>query len=164
MNLPVGEVITRGVNLNEIDIRRLLEGFYDKNFSGYLVVSLEGFDGIEEGLLLFKGGSIVAAFYEYDLYGITVFGDSAIKHVFNSFAAEYVVGDVISLSNQQVDLVTAFNDKSKVSESIPKNQVAKLIPKIFSHELAKGVLSEIVKESESKKDIFKKLGLSKLGQ
>ncbi|HZX34604.1 MAG TPA: DUF2226 domain-containing protein [archaeon] len=162
MNLPIGEVVSQGINLKEVDGRRLVETFYDKNFSGYLVSTIEGFDGLEEGILLFKEGALAAAFYEYDFYGITVFGDSAVPQVFNSFAAKHVVADVVSLSNQQVDLVTAFNEKGKVSKNFSKSDVSRLIPRAFSEEFARNTLSEVVKEKESKKDIFKKLGLGGL--
>ncbi|MBI4210704.1 MAG: hypothetical protein HY544_04335 [Candidatus Diapherotrites archaeon] len=164
MNLPVGEVISSGVSLREIDVRRLVEGFYEKGFSGYIVDTIEGFDGIEEGALLFRDGSMTAAIYDYDLYDLTVFGDAAVVHVFNSFAAEYVVADIVSLTNQQVDLVTAFNDKSKLLKAVQKQDVARLIPKIYTTEHARSVLKEAVKKTESKSDVFKKLGLSGLGE
>ncbi|HLC79322.1 MAG TPA: DUF2226 domain-containing protein [archaeon] len=164
MNLPVGEVISRGLNLREMDVKRLVEGFYDKGFSGYVVITLEGYDGLEEGVLIFKEGGMLAAMYEYDLHGFTVFGDQALPQVFNSFAAEYVVGDIVSLSNQQVDLVTAFNDKSKLLRVVNKSDIGRLIPKIYSAEFAKSVLREVVKKDESKSDLFKKLGLSGLGE
>ena len=163
MNLPIGEMLSRGVNFKEVDGKKLVEGFFDKKFSGYLVVTLEGIDGIEEGIILFKEGRIVGAFYDYDLEGITVFGDTSIPHVFNSFAAEHVVADIVSLSNQQVDLVTAFNDKSKLEKPINRGQIRKLIPKVFSNQPAQSVLSEISSEKDSRKDIFKKLGLTGLG-
>lgn len=163
MNLPVGEVISRGLNLREMDVKRLIEGFYDKRFSGYLVSTSEGYDGIEEGVLIFKEGAMLSVLYEYDLHGITVFGDSALPHVFNSFVAEFVVGDIVSLSNQQVDLVTAFNDKSKLAKAVARNEVGRLIPRVYSVEYARNVLRELVKKDESKADIFKKLGLSGLG-
>ncbi len=164
MNLPVGEVVSREMNLREMDAKRLLEGFFDKKFSGYLVNTLEGFDGIEEGVLIFRDGELIASLFEYELHGITIFGDAAIPHVFNSFAAVYVIADIISLSNQQVDLVTAFNDKSKLLKQISRNDVGRLIPKAYSGEYAKSVLTNIVKKEESKVDIFKKLGLSGLGE
>ncbi len=164
MNLPVGEIISKGVSMREIDVRKLLEGFYEKEFSGYLIVTLEGFDGIEEGVLLFKGGSLDAAFYEYDLHGVTVFADAAVPHVFNSLAAPYVVGDIVSLSDQQVDLITAFNEKSKLARAVQKGDIQRLIPKAYSAEFAKSVLSQYVKKEESKKEIFKKFGLSSLGE
>jgi len=164
VNLPVGEVISRDLNLREMDVKRLVEGFFDKRFSGYLVATIDGYDGVEEGVLIFKEGSLIAALYEYDLHGITVFGTAALPHVFNSFAAVYVVADIVSLTNQQVELVTAFNDKSKLSKAVGRGEVGRLIPKVYSHEYAKAVLTDVVKKEESKVDIFKKLGLSGLGE
>ncbi|HIH10147.1 MAG TPA: hypothetical protein HA254_05785 [Candidatus Diapherotrites archaeon] len=164
MNLPVGEVISRGLNLREMDLRRLLEGFYDKGFSGYIVATIDGYDGVEEGVLIFKDGGMVAALYDYDQHGLTVMGDGAMPHVFNSFAAEYVVADIVSLTNQQVDLVTAFNDKSKLLKVVGKSDVGRMIPRIYSAELAKSTLKELVKKDESKSELFKKLGLTGLGE
>src|SRR3989338_7605682 len=164
MNLPVGEVISRGLNLREMDLKRLLEGFFEKGFSGYIVATIEGYDGLEEGVLIFKEGGMVSALYDYDLHGLTVFGDAAVPHVFNSFAAEYVVADIVSLSNQQVELVTAFNDKSKLTKPVGRGDVGRLIPKIYSNEFAKSTLKELVKKDESKSELFKKLGLTGLGE
>lgn len=164
LNLPVGEIISKGVNIREIDAKKLIEGFYEKEFSGYLIVTLEGFDGLEEGVLLFKAGVLHAVFYEYDLYGVTVFGDASVPHFFNCLAAPYLVGDIVSLSDQQVDLITAFNDKSRLAKTVGKNDLQRLIPKAYSTELAKSVLSQYVKKEESKKDIFKKFGLTTLGE
>ncbi|VVC00594.1 Uncharacterised protein [uncultured archaeon] len=164
MNLPVGDLISRGVNLREIDIKKLIDGFYEKSFSGYLIVTLEGFDGIEEGVLIFKEGTLNAAFYEYDLYGITVFGDSAIPHIFNSLVAPYLIGDIIALSDQQVDLIAAFNEKSRLAKPVQRNDVARLIPKSYSTDLAKSMLGQYLKKEDSKKEIFKKFGLTSLGE
>ena len=164
MNLPVGEVVSRDLILREMDIRRLVEGFFDKKFSGYIIDTCEGYDGIEEGVLIFKDGELIASLFEYEFHGITVFGDTAIPHVFNSFAAVYVVADIVSLSNQQVDLVTAFNDKSKLLKPVSRGEIGRLIPKVYSGEYAKAVLTNVVKKEETKVDIFKKLGLSGLGE
>lgn len=164
VNLPVGDIISKGLNLKEIDVRRLVEGLYEKAFSGYLVATLYGFDGVEEGILLFKDGALIAAIYEYELYGITVFGDSAVPHVFNSYAADFIVADIVALSNQQVDLVTAFNDKSKLQKPVQKGDVSRLMAKTFSKELARSVLTHIVSSTEDKAGIFKKLGLAGLGE
>ncbi len=163
VNLPVGEVLSQGVDFNGVDARKLVESFYEKKFSGYLVMTLQGVKGVEEGILLFKEGSLVAAFYEYCLPGITVFGDASVPHVFNSFAGEFVAADIVSLSNQQVDLVTAFNDKSKLNKPVSKGDIPKMIPKVYSTKFAEGVLSQVDPGNSSKKDLFKKLGLSGLG-
>jgi len=163
MNLPIGEVISRGVNLKEIDVIRLISGLVKKKFSGYIVATLEGVKGLEEGILIFKSGVLTAAFYEYSLFGITVFGDSALPHVFNSFAGEYLIGDIVSLSNQQADLVTAFHDKAKVEGVVSEKEISRLIPRVFSEKFSQSVLNKVVESKETKDDVFKKLGLSKLG-
>ncbi len=107
---------------------------------------------------------MIAAIYEYEFYGITVFGDSAIPHVFNSYAADFIIADIVTLSNQQVDLVTAFNDKAKLQKPIQKSDIAKLMPKSFSKEFARSVLAHIVNSTDDKSNIFKKLGLAGLGE
>jgi len=164
MNLPVGDIIGKGINLRKVDVRKLIEGFYDKGFSGYIVASLYGFDAIEEGVLLFKDGLPIAAIYEYEFYGVTIFGDAALPHIFNSFAADFIVADIVSLSNQQIDLVTAFNDKAKLGKVVQKSDVVRLMVKGFSRDLAKSVLSNVVSSVEDKSDIFKKLGLAGLSE
>ena len=162
MNLPVGDIVSKDINMREIDNRKLIEGFYDKSFSGYLVFSLDGYDGIEEGVLLFKDGFLTAAFYEFDLHDITLFGDSAIPHVFNAIMAPGIVGDIVALTNQQVDLITAFNDKAKLKKPIGRKDFKWLIPKAYSSELSAGVLNQFTKKEEPKKDILRKFGLSGL--
>lgn len=162
MNLPVGEIISQGLNLKEIDTKKLLEGFCEKSFSGYFIATLNGVSGIEEGALIFKDGRIVASFYEYGMYKVTIFGNESLEHVFNSFAAEYCIADVVSLSNQQVDLVTAFNDKAKLETPLQKGDIGKMVQKSFSKELGQKVANESI-EKNDKAEIYKKLGLSELG-
>ena len=85
MNLPVSEVIEQGTKTIDFNYRKKAEGLMLKEFSGYIVSTTDGFDGIEEGVLILRKGYIVAALYEILNYGITVFGDSSIKHIANSF-------------------------------------------------------------------------------
>ena len=112
---------------------------------------------------MFKDGVLCAAFYEYSLYGMPVFGDLAAQHFFNAVSAQYAVADIVSLSNQQVDLVSAFNEKGKIMKSIGRNEFQRLIPKAYSLEFAKAALGQLIKKDESKKDIFKKFGLAGIG-
>ncbi|MEM4390875.1 MAG: hypothetical protein QXX06_03360, partial [Candidatus Diapherotrites archaeon] len=124
--------------------------------------TLNGVSGIEEGALIFKDGFIIASFYEYECNKITIFGKTSLEHVFNSFVAEYCIADIVGLSNQQVDLVTAFNDKAKLEVPLQKGDLGKMLPKIFSKELGLKVISSSSDKSD-KSDIYKKLGLSELG-
>ncbi len=162
MNLPVGEAVKQSVALKDFNYRKEIEGFFNSGFSGYLVTTVEGFDGIEEGVLLFKEATLVGALYEYTNYGITVFGDIALPQVLNGLVADYGVVDVYRLTNQQVDLVTAFNDKVKLSRTVGKRDITKYFKKKFSSEYAEKTLSDVLKKYESRESIFKKLGLSGL--
>jgi len=163
MNLPVGEVLQQGIAIKEIDTKALTLSLLDKKFSGYLIVTIDGFDGIEEGVVIFKEGFMMGSFYSYDNYNINVFGNSALQHSMNALVAEKGVIDIVALSNQQIDLVIAFHDKVKITVAIDKRQLDKIFPKSFSQEFAKKVLGEVVKEAESRKSVFKRLGLSELG-
>lgn len=163
MNLPIGDVIEQNLNLREFDAKGTVSGLFDRMFSGYVVATIDGFDGMEEGVLLFKKGSIVGSIYEYTNYGIVVFGEPAMVQTINSMAAPWGVADVYSLSTQQVDLVTAFNDKIKITKDIQKRDIAGLFGKPFSDQYARQVLGEVLKQHESRETVFKKLGLSRLG-
>jgi len=163
MNLPVGEAIEQGIKLSEFDEKATLEMLTGKMFSGYVIVTIEGFKGLEEGVLLLKKGNIVGAMYEYMKHEITVLGDPSVSRVFNAFAAKDGIAEIYSLSTQQVDLVTAFNDKIKTSKEIGKRDISRYLIKSYDTTFAEKTLAEVVSEQESKKDVFKRLGLAGLG-
>lgn len=164
MNLPIGEITQQGVDSRKFDETKEINSLFDKLFSGYLVITIEGFGGVEEGIMIFKKGRIVGTIYEYMNYGITIFGESAIPQIFNSLAAEFGVIDVVSLTTDQVDLVIAFNDKIKLPIELGKRDVSKFFVKKFSPSYAAKVLSKVVEKQETTKTIFDKLGLSDLGR
>lgn len=159
MNLPVGEIVESGIALKEFSFRDNLELLSDKQFSGYVVLLIEGFDGLEEGVLLYKKGVLTASAYEYCKYGITVQGDSALQQALNASASELGVVDVVALTVQQADLVTAFNDKLKLSREFGKKDVTKLVPRQYTTKFAEQVLSEVLKKEESKGSLLRKIGL-----
>lgn len=163
MNLPIGEVLQQGISVKELDTKALVVSLIEKKFSGYVVVTIDGFDGIEEGAIMFKEGHMVGSFYTYDNFNISVFGNSALQQAMNALVAEKGIIDIVALSNQQVDLIIAFHDKVKVSVGIDKKNLDKIFPKSFSQEFAKKVLGDVIKEHESRKSVFKRLGLSELG-
>ena len=163
MNLPVSEVIEQGTKTIDFNYRKKAEGLMLKEFSGYIVSTTDGFDGIEEGVLILRKGYIVAALYEILNYCITVFGDSSIKHIANSFMNKKGIVDVYGLTNQQVDLVTAFNDKIKLARPITKKEISKTYLDRFSEEFSKELLKEVISSHESKESVLKKFGLGRLG-
>lgn len=163
MNLPIGEPVAEQVSLREFDAQGIINSLFERAFSGYVVVTIDGFDGMEEGVLIFKKGLLVASFYEYLNYDITVFGEPALVQAFNAFAAEFGAVDIYNLSNQQIELVTAFNDKIALPKPLLKNEAGRMYVKDFTDQYAKQVLSEVLKTHESRESVFKKFGLSGLG-
>lgn len=164
MNLPVGKIIEQGLELNGLAVKELLESFMERGFSGYIVSTVWGFSGIEEGLFLFRSGVFVGAFFEYFSLGKTFLGDYSLSHVFNSFAAEKGVVDIVGLSVPQVDLITAFNSDLKVTAVIDKKSLSRYFVKKYSPDLAMQVVSEEQEVPSENKSVFKKLGLTGLGE
>jgi hypothetical protein len=162
MRLPSGEVLRQAVNLKKIDFIQTLKDLSSKGFSGYVILLIEGFNGLEEGVLVFKNGEINASFYEYLKFGVTVFGDYALPQVFNASVADFGVMDVISLSGAQVDLITAFQEKSIVRKRIKIDELKKFAGKKFNNVYAKKILEKVLKKTEKSTDLFKKFGLTEL--
>ncbi len=133
-----------------------------KRFSGYVVATVEGFYGMEEGTLVFWSGKIIAASHEYLRYGVIINGDPAVSQAMNAFAAEFGVVDIVELSPTEAELILAVNPKTMAKTSVNPNDVKKLIPKKFSPEYAKKTLSIAFKKTPSKKEIFKRIGLDEM--
>jgi hypothetical protein len=129
-------------------------------FNGYLVVTIEGYAGIEEGVFLFKNGAIVGSLYEYTNFDIVVFGDFALQQSFNAAAADFAVFDVCELSKQQVELVIAFNEKIQLPQQIVFKDIGRFFKQKFDSAFAEKTLKQVLKKEESKYDIFKKIGLT----
>jgi len=164
MNLPVGDILEEGLPLKDFKPRQTLELLSDKLFSGYVVCGSEGIDGMEEGVLLFKKGEVIAAIYEYCKHRQDSFGNDALPQVMNSFLAPCGIVDIISLGLSRVDLVTAFNDKITLSKTIPKKDIPKYLPKSYTRNFAEKELKGLAKEEKSSYDILKRLGLGQLSK
>ena len=80
MNLPVGEVLQQAISIKEINTKDLVISLLEKKFSGYAVITTDGFDGIEDGAIIFREGLAVAAFYTYDNFSISIYGNTAFPH------------------------------------------------------------------------------------
>ncbi len=161
MNLPTGVVKVSSRNVRSFEAKRELDELSQSNFSGYVIESLFGLFGLEESCLLFKNGAGTGAIYEY--YGIktTLQGDEAVLHVLNAFSAEHGVLDLVELTSQQADLVTAFNAKLKLSKPIQKGQFRGLVKEQFDSSLGQGVAKQAKPEAEATKEsLFKRFGLA----
>lgn len=129
-------------------------------FNGYIVITIEGYAGIEEGVFLFKAGNIIGALYEYTNFDIMVYGDFALQQAFNAAAADFAVFDLCELSKQQVDLIVAFNEKIQIQQAIQQKDAGRYFRQKYDSGFAQKTLHEVVKKEESRYDIFKKIGIT----
>lgn len=165
MNLPTGVSRVLAKNVKSFEAKRELEELSASSFSGYIVETLFGNAGLEESALLFRYGQAVGATYEY--YGAkqTLDGDLALPHVMNAFLVENGTLDMVDLSTQQVDLVTAFNARLRLTKPLGKGMFKPLIKERFDPLLSQTVASmqrpdvPITKES-----LFKKFGLAGINE
>ncbi len=160
MNLPAGVVRVLGKSVKLFDPKKELEDLSSSSFSGYVVETLFGELGLEESALVFRQGQGLGCVYEY--YGAkqTLQGDDALVHVMNAYSTEHGVLDMVDLSVQQVDLITAFSPALKLTKPILRGQFKSLIKDSFDANLSKNVSPTRVTDSLSKESLFKKFGLA----
>ncbi|MFH0971878.1 MAG: DUF2226 domain-containing protein [Candidatus Micrarchaeota archaeon] len=112
MNLPAGIIVKTAIDVATIDFSALLKELREKAFNGYIAMTIQGISGMEEGTVVCDNGKIVASFYEYFKYNKQVLGDLAFQRVMNSSAAKHGVVDIFQLTNDQVQLILAFNERA----------------------------------------------------
>ena len=151
-----------GKKLSELDFMTEAQDLLDKGFIGYAVLTIEGLDGVEEGLLFFREGRLVGAIYDFLKYGVTVYAQDALPAVFNAAAAEHGVLDAYSLSRQQMELVSAFQGKMVLANPLEKKDLLKLKADSYSDYYARKFLGGKLKSEATRAEILKRFGLGKL--
>jgi len=156
----------QGLILKENNFKNLLAGLIEEKFSGYVALAIEGFDGIEESTLLFKKGFGVACVFEYLRFDITVISDLALSHCLNAAGADFGIIDVVQLSELQVDMSIAFDEKIKLSTALDRKVLDKFNIGKFDASFAQKTLREAIDlktpSESSKKELFKKFGLGQM--
>lgn len=160
MNLPAGVTRTLGKSAKSFDPKKELDDLSASSFSGYVVESLFGELGVEESALVFRQGQALGCVYEYYALHQTLLGDDALAHVLNGYSSDHGVIDIVDLSVQQVDLVTAFNAGLKLSKPLSRGQFKPLVKDAFDATLVRRVGPAKVADSLSKESLFKKFGLA----
>lgn len=165
LNYPVGELLDQGLELaGSLQSASFVSKFFGSSFVGYVVVTLEGFSGLEEGVLFFREGFAVGAAYSFDAYDVAIFGDQAMSAFLNALSAQRAVADSVHLTKQQVDLVLALDQRTAVSRPWSGDGLEKKIPvaynPAFAMRAAKGLTQVITPAS----DIMKKIGLGELSK
>lgn len=163
MQLVEGKIIEQALDINKVKFSQKAVELIKRKFSGYTNITIEGFDGLEEGSLVFREGQVIACSYEYLKYGVVVNGGSAVAQVFNAGAAKHGVFDIISFRATDAELTVAVNPKVRVTFNVSPNDVNKLTHKEFNPAFARKVLSMVMKSSSKRSEIMKKLGLGAMG-
>ena len=81
MNLPVGTPKETGLKLSQEGLSQTALALSREGFTGYLVLTIEGVDGVEEAVLFFKGYEIIGALYEFTRYGNILAADTARRSI-----------------------------------------------------------------------------------
>ncbi len=164
LNYPVGEALAEGLALEKIQPVAFLQKFFGGNFSGYVVATIEGYSGIEEGALFFRDGNPVGAAFSYDNVDISAFGDEAMGMFFNALASQKGIVDVVKLTKQQVDLVVALDERTGLQKTVFPETLEKRIPAIYSPMYAQQALRGLERIMTPASDIMKKMGLGELAK
>lgn len=162
LNYPVGETVEEGLELAKIEKLSFLNKFFVPSFSGYIAVTIEGFSGIEEGVLFFREGTASGAAFCYDNFDIAVFGDVALESFFNSLAAQKGVIDVFRLSRQQIDLILALDERTSVNLPLTKIGIEKKIRKKYDSSFAQAAVKGLEQVITPSSDLLKKIGLGEM--
>ena len=164
MNIPVGKMMEQNMELSKLNLSETLKGLIAQDFSGYIIITIEGAAGMEEAMLLFREGSINGSVYEYLKFNKQVFGNEAMPRFFNAAAASVGVVDIAELSRQQSELIVAFNEKIEMQQKPEMEKITRMLPKQYSSKYAEQDLAEQLKRKETRYEIFKRLGLGQISR
>ncbi len=162
MDIPVGKIVESCFELKNFSFSKRVQELSDRGFSGYIVLTVEGCVGFEEGLILLRQGEIIGCVFDFLKIGEMYYGDDALRLLLNSSKSNYGVADIIELSRQQAELVLAFNDRMAFSKSVNAKDLSKLTPSNYEVSLVKLFVGEKIKIEESRFDVIKRFGLKGL--
>ena len=131
MDFPVGSVVEQLQETKTSDFSQKLSVLQQQNFTGYIVETIDGVYGLEEGMLFMKQGQVIACLHRFESNGYELRGQEALQFFFNGARATGFF-DVVQLSNQQIDLVTAFDEKLLLTQQLDLKDLTKLIPVAYS--------------------------------
>ncbi len=160
MNLPAGEVVTDAAPVELKAFSDLLQDLGKRSFNGYVAWLGRGYDGLEEGVVLFSEGKIVAASYEHLKYDHIIDGKDALEPAANVLAAKHVVYSVVSLTAPKINLVLAFNEKAKLPSPISPKNVLGLVPATYSDRWVKEIIKTLSQQDIDRIRLLAKYGLT----
>ena len=162
MNIPLGKIEEKQLLFSEDQPFLKLKQLLKSGFSGYLVATIEGISGLEEGLVMLRESEIVGAVFDALRIKKQVYGVKGLRLSLNLLKAKKGVFDVNKLSRQQIDLIMAFNDKIGLPKTVNAATLAKLEPAAYRSELVSKELAVDLGAKETKYNLLKKLGLGSI--
>lgn len=160
--MPIGPVIQQNLRFDSNSFEARINGLMEEKFTGYVIITLEGYKGVEEGVLVFKKGEVIGSAYEYMNLNALVLGNFALPQVFNCAAAKNNTADLVALSAPHIDLILAFNEKIQLTKPFSKKNVKELRVESYSNKYAEKILQELSKETTDKTGLLKKFGLTEI--
>lgn len=162
MNIPIGNVEEEHLSFSESNPLNKINHLMQSGFDGYVVATIEGISGLEEGLLLLKGKEIVGAVFDALRINKQLYGVPALRLSLNLLKARKGVFDVNRLSRQQIDLIIAFNEKIRLAKPITMPMLPKLLPSKYKPDIVSKELAVDLGVSETKYKLLKRLGLGSI--
>lgn len=162
MNIPIGKVEVEQKSFGEEKPFERLKSMVNTGFNGYLVATIEGITGLEEGLLLVREKEVVGAVFDALRVNKQLYGIQALRLVLNSLKAKKGVFDVNGLSKQQIDLIIAFNEKVNLHKPVDLGLLKKLEPEEYRKDLVSKELTFDLDAEETKQNLLKRMGLGSI--
>jgi hypothetical protein len=159
MNIPIGSIEEQQKTFSESNPFEKMAALLKSDFSGYLVATVEGVSGLEEGLLLVRDSKVVGAAFSALRVKKQVYGLKALRLSLNCLKAAKGVFDVNRLSRQQIDLILAFNEKIAIPKPLDQAMLSRLEPEKYRHEIVSEELEVDLKGGDTKQKLLKGLGL-----
>ena len=162
MNIPIGKTEAEQKGFDEEKPFERLKSMVDTGFNGYLVATIEGVTGLEEGLLMVREKEIVGAIFDALRVNKQLYGIPALRLVLNLLKAKKGVFDVNGLSKQQIDLIIAFNEKVHLHKPVNMSLLKKLEPEEYRKDLVSKEMAFDLTAEETKQNLLKRMGLGSI--
>jgi len=162
MNIPIGKIEEAQIRFSDKKPLEKTTELMQSGFDGYLVATIEGVSGLEEGLLMVKGQEVVGVVFDAMRVHKQLHGLNALRLVLHIFKARQGIFDVNRLSRQQIDLIMAFNEKIRLPKAVGLELLSKLAPKAYDSAFVSKELAIDPQATESRGNLLKKMGLGSI--
>lgn len=159
MNVPTGEPVERGREVQKIQPKEYITNLMDKDFTGYTAVTIHGETGLEEGIAAYKNGEIVSSSYMYFRYNEHYRAEDGMKRFINALNSRNGIIDTYKLSSHQIQLVLTLNEECALEE--PVNKEGLEVPAQFNTGYEEKLIKEETREL-TREQLMKKYGLTGL--